>query len=177
MRSTLAKERGQSVPDMMCDVLLEENLEVGFKAVPPFDQGETLEQINKDTLELLSRPYYMVGSDAIPLGESPHPRAFGTFPRLLRFSREYNFKMEKLINRMTKVPADRFGLTDRGSLEIGKAADIVVFDAETVTDTATYRQPRSGAKGICHVLVNGQVAVRDERATGTFAGKALERLD
>lgn len=171
----VAAERGQSVPDMMCDILLEEKLEVGFYTTPP--NIDTWKRIDQDVLELLSRPYYMVGSDGIYVGENPHPRGFGTFPRLLRFSREHNFKLETMINRMTKTPADRFGFKDRGTLEVGKAADVVVFSPDTVTDTATYEQSRSAPKGIFHVLVNGQVAVRDEKVTGIFAGQALTNQD
>lgn len=171
----VAKERGTSVPDMICDILLEEDLAVGFYSTPPFDDLPTWEQINRDVLELLSRPYYMVGSDAIPLGKNPHPRAFGTFPRLLRFCREYGFSLETMVNRMTKVAADRFGLKDRGTIEMGKAADIVVFDADRVTDTATYQLSRSAPEGISYVLVNGEVAVRKEKTTGIFAGRALAR--
>jgi len=169
----VAMERGQSVPDMICDILLEEKLEVGFFTTPPFDDLPTWEQINKDALELLSRPYYMVGSDGIPLGKNPHPRAFGTFPRLLRFCREYGFSLETMINRMTKTPAERFGLKGRGVIAQGMAADLVVFDPVNVTDTATYQLSRSAPVGISHVLVNGEVAVRHEKVTGIFAGKAL----
>lgn len=169
----VANERGQSVPDMICDILLEENLEVGFYTTPP--DPETWETMNRDFLELLSRPYYMVGSDGIPLGENPHPRAFGTFPRLLRFCREYDFSLEKMINRMTKVPALRFGLKDRGTIGKGKAADIVIFDFDNVTDTATYELSRSAPRGIEYVIVNGRVAVRNEKVTGIFAGEALSR--
>lgn len=171
----VAAERDQSVPDMICDILLEEELEVGFYSTPPFDDPETWEQINKDALELLSRPYYMVGSDGIPLGKNPHPRAFGTFPRLLRFCREYGFPLETMVNRMTLTPATRFGLKDRGVVAEGKAADLVVFDPRRVTDTATYQLSRSAPVGISHVLVNGEVAVRDEKVTGIFAGRALAR--
>ncbi|GIQ70551.1 D-aminoacylase [Xylanibacillus composti] len=171
----VARERGQSVPDMICDILLEEELEVGFFTTPPFDAPDIWEQINKDVLELLSRPYYMVGSDGIPLGKNPHPRAFGTFPRLLRFCREYGFRLETMINRMTKTAADRFGLKDRGTVEVGKAADLVVFDPDSVRDTATYLLSRSAPEGISHVLVNGEVAVRNEKVTGVFAGQALSR--
>lgn len=171
----VAKERGQSVADLICDLLVEENLQVGFQGLVPEPDEDVWETIQQDTLELMSRPYYMVGSDGIPLGEKPHPRAFGTFPRLLRFCREAGFRLEKMINRMTKIPADRFGLRDRGTLAVGKAADIVIFDANTVTDTATYENPRSAPKGIPYVLVNGCVAVRNEKVTGLFAGKALQR--
>lgn len=173
----VAQERGQSVPDMLCDLLLEEKLEVGFIDADDaiFESDEGWDRFNRDCLELLSRPYYMVGSDSIPVGPNPHPRGFGTFPRLLRFSREYEFRLETMINRMTKVPADRFGLHDRGELRVGYAADLVIFDPDRVTDTATYRLSRSGPIGITHVLVNGQVAVRNEKPTAVFAGRALAR--
>jgi N-acyl-D-amino-acid deacylase len=173
----VAKERGQSVPDMLCDLLLEENLQVGYHDSSPsiFEDLDSWHPFNKDCLELLSRPYYMVGSDGIPLGKNPHPRAFGTFPRLLRFCREYGFSLEKMINRMTKVPAERFGLKDRGVLKADYAGDIVIFDHEKVTDTATYSLSRSAPIGISYVLVNGEVAVREEKVTGVIAGRALER--
>ncbi len=173
----VAEERGQSVSDMLCDLLLEEELEVGHhdstKAI--FESDEGWDRFNQDCLDLLSRPYYMVGSDSIPVGRNPHPRGFGTYPRLLRFCREYGFRLETMINRMTKVPADRFGLADRGQLKAGYAADIVIFDKDRVTDTATYQLSRSAPIGISHVLVNGQVAVRNEKVTSVFAGRALSR--
>ncbi|GIP34996.1 amidohydrolase family protein [Paenibacillus sp. J2TS4] len=175
----VAQERGQSIPDMLCDLLLAEKLQVGYhdSAESMFDEAslEAWDRFNRDCLELLSRPYYMVGSDGIPLGQNPHPRAFGTFPRLLRFCREYGFRLETMINRMTKVPADRFGLKNRGVLKEDCAADIVIFNEQTVTDTATYQLSRSAPVGIPYVVVNGKVAVRGEKVTGVFAGRALER--
>ncbi|WP_311764893.1 N-acyl-D-amino-acid deacylase family protein [Paenibacillus agricola] len=173
----VANERGQTVPDMLCDLLLEESLQVGYHDSSPaiFENLDQWGPFNQDCLELLSRPYYMVGSDSIPIGKNPHPRGFGTFPRLLRFCREYGFSLETMINRMTKVPADRFGLKDRGQLKVGYAGDIVIFDPEHVTDTATYQLSRSAPKGISYVLVNGEVAVREEKTTGIFAGRALKR--
>ncbi len=170
-----ARARGRDFPDLLCDLLLDEQLAVGILGWIPKDP-QVVEQIETDLFELLSRPYYMVGSDAIYLGENPHPRAFGTFPKLLRLAREKGFPLERLINRMTKVAADRFGLTDRGELAAGKAADIVVFDPRTVTDTATVACARSAPVGIKHVMVNGKWAVREEKVTGVFAGRALPRL-
>lgn len=164
--------RGQSIPELLCDLLLEEKLAVGILGELPKDP-KVVEQIEDDLFELLSRPYYMVGSDAIYLGQNPHPRAFGTFPKLLRLAREKAFPLEKLINRMTKVPADRFGLTDRGEIAEGKAADIVVFDPATVTDTAVIGHSRSAPRGIRYVWVNGKTAVWEEKVTGVFAGRAL----
>jgi N-acyl-D-amino-acid deacylase len=173
----VAKERGQSVPDLLCDLLLAEHLQVGYHDSSPtlFEEATNWEPFNRDCLELLSRPYYMVGSDSIPVGKNPHPRGFGTFPRLLRFCREYGFRLETMINRMTQVPADRFGLKNRGRLAVDYAADIVVFDQELVTDTATYQHSRSAPTGISHVLVNGEIAVYNEKVTGVFAGRALKR--
>lgn len=173
----VASERGQTVSEMLCDLLLEEELQVGYHSGPAelFDDDELWDRFNRDCLELLARPYYMVGSDAIPVGRLPHPRAFGTFPRLLRFCRNYGFRLEDMVNRMTGVPAQRFGLADRGTLQVAKAADIVVFDPATVSDTATHTVPRSSPVGISHVLVNGEVAVRDAKVTGVFAGRALRR--
>lgn len=164
--------RGQTVYEVLCDLLLEEKLAVGILGERPEDES-VVKQIEDDLFELLSRPYYMVGSDAIYLGQNPHPRAFGSFPKLLRLAREKNFSLEVLINRMTMVPAERFGLKDRGVILEGKAADLVVFDAETVTDTSVVQQARTGPSGISHVLVNGEIAVWDEKVTGVFAGRAL----
>ncbi|MFD0872323.1 MULTISPECIES: N-acyl-D-amino-acid deacylase family protein [Paenibacillus] len=164
--------RGQTVYEVLCDLLLEEKLAVGILGERPEDES-VVKQIEDDLFELLSRPYYMVGSDAIYLGQNPHPRAFGSFPKLLRLAREKNFSLEVLINRMTMVPAERFGLKDRGVILEGKAADLVVFDAETVTDTSVVQQARTGPSGISHVLVNGEIAVWNEKVTGVFAGRAL----
>lgn len=167
-----ANKRDTTVAKLLCDLLLEEKLAVGICGEPPKD-SKIIEQIEQDCLELLERPYYMVGSDAIYLGENPHPRAFGTFPKLLRLCREKRFPLEKMINRMTMVPAERFGLCDRGVIQVGKAADVVIFDPNTVTDTATLENSRSAPVGIKHVIVNGKVAVHDGKVTGIFAGKSL----
>lgn len=170
-----SQRRGQRIADLLCDLLLDERLAVGILGEVPADE-RIVEQIEDDLFELLERPYYMVGSDAIYLGDNPHPRAFGTFPKLLRLAREKLFPLEKLINRMTKAPADRFGLGDRGEIAAGKAADIVVFDRGSVTDTAVIGNARSAPKGIRYVLVNGKVAVREEKCTGIFAGRALPSI-
>lgn len=167
--------RGQSVYEVLCDLLLEEKLAVGILGEIPGDES-VVKQIEDDLFELLSRPYYMVGSDAIYLGQNPHPRAFGSFPKLLRLAREKGFPLEVLINRMTKVPADRFGLKDRGIIQEGKAADLVVFDADTVTDTSAIHHARTGPSGISHVLVNGEIAVWDEKVTGVLSGRALPNM-
>ncbi len=161
-----------SPEDLLCDLLVSERLDVGWRGAPP--APDVWATIDRDVLELLARPYYMVGSDAIMVGEMPHPRAYGCFPRLLGpLRRRYGFALEKLVNRMTAVPAERFGLKDRGLLRPGKAADVVIFDPETITDTATYDDPRSFPIGVEHVLVNGRLAVEHDTPTGVLAGRAL----
>ena len=158
----------------MVDLWLEEDLEVGFHGGVPTDL-DAWEQVNRDAMELLSQPYYAVGSDAIPGHTKPHPRAYGCFPRFLgRFRRRYGgLSLEAMVNRMTAVPAACFGLRDRGTIQVGKAADLVVFDAETVEDRATYEDPIRYPVGIPYVIVNGQIAVDEGECTGVMAGRAL----
>jgi N-acyl-D-amino-acid deacylase len=172
----VAEERGLKGEDLLCELMLEEELQVGFVEVPPTDDA-TWQAFDKDILTLLSKPYYMVGSDSIPIGQKPHPRGHGCFPRVLRLQREHPemMSLEALIPHLTSIPARRFGLKDRGILEPNKAADIVIFDADTVIDTATYDNPKRYAKGIDYVLVNGQLAVEKGNLTGKLAGRALPR--
>jgi N-acyl-D-amino-acid deacylase len=117
----------------------------------------------------------MVGSDAIPLGGLPHPRAYGTFPRFLgRLRRQFPIiSLEQMVQRVTDNPARRFGLKRRGLLRKGYYADIAVFDAERLTDVATYDDPCQYPIGMHYVLVNGQVAVDHERCTGVLAGRPV----
>ncbi len=103
----------------------------------------------------------MVGSDGIPdLRGRPHPRLFGTFPRVLgRYVRERGILgLTEAVRRMTSVSAQTFGLQDRGELKVGKYADIVVFDPAIVEDTATYDDPKREPRGIDYVMVNGAIA-------------------
>jgi N-acyl-D-amino-acid deacylase len=170
----VAKARGVSIGTMICDVMREEELRLGFRGAPPHSVA-LWRQVSVDVMRLLSRPDYMVGSDAIPLGGLPHPRAFGTFPRVVgRLRRQTGIlTLEQAVQRLTDNPARRFGLKKRGRIEKGHYADIVVFDAQRITDTATYEDPRSYPLGIPFVLVNGQVAVDHERCTGVLAGQAV----
>jgi N-acyl-D-amino-acid deacylase len=170
----VAEEHGMKGEDLLCELMLEEELQVGFVEVPPSDEA-TWQAFDKDILTLLSKPYYMVGSDSIPIGQKPHPRGHGCFPHVLRLQREHPEMMtlESLIQHLTSIPAKRFGLKDRGELEPNKAADIVIFDADSITDTATYDNPKSYAKGIEYVLVNGEIVVAKGKVTGKLAGRAL----
>jgi len=170
----VAAARGTTPEEMLMEVLYEEGLGVGHCGLPPRDPaiGEALE---RDHLTLLSKPYYMVGSDSISVGTRPHPRGWGCFPRFLRLQRKHPdlISLEALINRMAYVPAQRFQLKDRGEIARGKAADIVVFNPETVTDLATFENPKRHPAGIEHVLVNGRLAVEFGICLGVYAGRAL----
>jgi N-acyl-D-amino-acid deacylase len=170
----VAAERGGSPGEVLCDLLVEEDLRVGFWLTPP-DNVAAWRQVSQDSLELLSRPDYMVGSDAIPVGGHPHPRAYGTFPRFLgRLRRKFGvLTLEQMVQRMTENPAQRFGLTRRGRIAEGYFADVVAFDAQRIIDTATYDDPHQFPVGIPYVLVNGEVAVDHERCTGVLAGQAV----
>ena len=169
----VADERGVSVEEMVCDILLEEKLMAGFRGIPT-SSVRLWRQVEEDVMELLARDDFMVGSDSCPVGGMVHPRAYGTFPRIIgRLRRRYGYPLEQVIQRVTQNPAVRFGLKDRGTLEVGKYADVVVFNDETISDQSTFEDPEVHPVGINYVLVNGKVAVDHERCTGVLAGRAV----
>ena len=170
----LSQSRGKSQGETACDILLEEHLEVAFWQAPPSDIAGW-RQVSRDAVELLSRPDYMVGSDSIPIGSVPHPRAYGTFPRFLgRLRRQFDLmSLEQMVQRVTDNPARRFGLSGRGRIQEGYFADIAIFDPERIIDNATYDDSRQYPAGVPYVIVNGRVAVDHERCTGVLAGQAV----
>lgn len=124
----------------------------------------------------LRHPLMMIGSDGIPdLKGRPHPRLYGTMPRVLaKYVRERRvITIEEAVRRMTSLACDRFGLKDRGRIEEGYWADLVLFDPRAVRDTATYEDPKQEPEGIAMVVVNGQVAYDEGRHTGVGAGQML----
>ena len=168
-----AAERGVSVEEMVCDVMFEEKLMAGFRGIPT-SSVRLWRQVEEDVMNLLARDDYMVGSDSCPVGGMVHPRAYGTFPRIVgRLRRRHGHPLERVIQRITQNPAVRFGLKDRGTLEDGMFADIVVFNEDTINDLSTFEDPEAYPVGIKYVLVNGRVAVDQERCTGTLAGRAI----
>jgi N-acyl-D-amino-acid deacylase len=133
---------------------------------------------------VLRHPLVMIGSDGssmAPVGEAaksrPHPRSYGTFPRVLGFyARERGlFGLPAAVHKMTGRPADQIGLADRGRIARGKTADLVVFDAARVRDTATFDDPHRYPEGIVHVLVNGVSVVEAGAHTGARPGRALRK--
>jgi N-acyl-D-amino-acid deacylase len=132
-----------------------------------------------DVRRILSYPHTMIGSDGLPHDAHPHPRLWGSFPRVLgHYARELGlFPMEEAIRRMTSLPAERFGLTGRGRLKQNYAADLVLFDPHSVKDRATFENPKQVSAGIVAVWVNGRAAWRAGKSTGARAGRALRRQD
>jgi len=140
----------------------------------------------EDVASVMRHPMVMVASDASALATSgplsegrPHPRGFGTFARVLgRYVRERGvLTLEEAVRKMTSLPARRIGLHDRGAIEPGRKADLVLFDAQTIEDRATYQDPVQPAAGIAGVWVNGVRTVRDGALTGALSGRVLRRSD
>jgi N-acyl-D-amino-acid deacylase len=110
-----------------------------------------------DVRRILAYPPSMIGSDGLPHDEHPHPRLWGTFPRVLgHYCRDEGlFSLETAVHKMTGLSAQNFGLKDRGEIREGAIADLVIFDADTIIDRATFEAPMQPAAGIDHVIVNG----------------------
>jgi N-acyl-D-amino-acid deacylase len=131
-----------------------------------------------DVRRVLQHHTCMIGSDGIPSPTGkPHPRLYGTFPRVLgRYVRDEGLlSLEEAVRRMTSLPARTFRLADRGELREGAWADLVVFDPDSIADTATYEEPRQYPRGIATVIVNGQVVVEGGRPHQRPAGQVLSR--
>jgi len=130
-----------------------------------------------DVQRILAFDDTMIGSDGIPVGDKPHPRLWGTFPRVLgHYSRDLGlFPLETAIWKMTGLTARTFGLQQRGSLQAGHHADVVIFDAATIRDAANYARPTLPAEGIGTVIVNGAVTWHDGAHTGARAGQVITR--
>lgn len=133
--------------------------------------------MSEDDVEAnLRHPRVMIGSDGIPQLEGrPHPRLFGTFPRVLgEYVRERGVApLEEMIRRMTSLPADRFGLTGRGRIVEGGHADLVLFDRDVVSDAATFDVPKQASLGVDLVIVGGRAVWTGDRATDARPGSIL----
>ena len=160
----------------------------GLMGLPPWEAGQKLVQedpsvvaigfgmAEEDVRRVMAHPAAMIGSDGIPsVGGKPHPRLYGTFPRVLGtyVRREKVLGLEEAIHKMTDLPALKHRLAERGQLAIGYHADVTVFDPRSVDDIATYQDPRRYPDGIRYVIVNGEVVVEGSRHTGRSAGRVL----
>jgi N-acyl-D-amino-acid deacylase len=131
-----------------------------------------------DVRRILTHPRSMIGSDGLPHDPHPHPRLWGTFPRVLgHYSRDLGLlPLAEAVRKMTGLSAARFQLTDRGLVRTGYWADLVLFDAATIRDAGTYDNPIQTSKGIDAVWVNGILTYRAAGATGARAGRLLRRV-
>lgn len=130
-----------------------------------------------DVRRILAAPFAMIGSDGLPNRPNPHPRLWGAFPRVIRrYVRELAvLSLEDAVRKMTALPASVFNFVDRGVLRPGAYADLVLFDANRISDQATYERPEVPAQGIELVLVNGVPVYRHGRLTGSRPGRLLRR--
>ena len=171
--SEIAAQWQEDPIDALCDLLLRDHADT---EVAVFAMSEP------DVVLALRQPWVSIDNDAG--GTSPdgllgqqhtHPRAYGTFPRILRkYVREENvLTLEDAIRKFSALPAQRLRLGDRGVLKLGLAADIVVFDPATIRDLATYEDPNQLSVGMRFVLVNGVPVIAEGRMTGALPGKVL----
>jgi N-acyl-D-amino-acid deacylase len=169
----IAKERGKDAIDTLFDILVEDD---AYTAVAVFGMSEP------DVSLALVQPWVSIDNDSEGtspeglLGQGhPHPRAYGTFPRILRkyVREEKKLSLEDAIRKFTALPAQRMRLADRGVLKAGMWADVVIFDPETVRDLATFENPNQLAAGMDYVLVNGVPVIDNGKMTGELPGKVL----
>ena len=164
----LARAQGKKMVDAICDLLIEEDLEVAFVARTG----------NPDNIRtIVKHPAQMVGSDGLLTGGHPNPRTYGTFPYVLgQLVREEGLlRLEEAVRKMSAIPAQRLGLKDRGILRDGMKADMVLFDPDRVAARATFEEPRQYPEGIDYVLVNGKLVIDNGAHTGALPGRALRR--
>ncbi|MDB5776816.1 MAG: dan [Herbaspirillum sp.] len=130
-----------------------------------------------DVQRILAFDQTMIGSDGLPHDTAPHPRLWGTFPRILgHYGRSLGlFSLETAVHKMTGLTAKNFGLKDRGVLREGAFADITLFDADTIDEAATFAKPIAAAHGIDTVIVNGAIVWKDGKASGARPGRVLKR--
>jgi N-acyl-D-amino-acid deacylase len=165
--------RHQEPLDALLDILIEDH---AYTSVAVFGMDEA------DVSLALAQPWVSIDNDSegtAPVGllgqEHPHPRAYGTFPRILRkyVREEHLLTLPEAIRKFSALPAQRMGFTDRGVLKQGMWADITIFDPQTIADLATFEKPNQLASGMKYVLVNGVPVIADGNATKALPGKVL----
>ena len=170
----IAKLEGKEPADTVFDLLLAEEAQVSIVSFLMCEE---------DVQRVMRSPNMMVGSDGTAVAPhgilgrgKPHPRYYGTFPRVLgHYVKEGVLTLQEAVRKMTSMPAQRLGLRDRGLLREGFRADIVLFDPDKVKDEATFTDPHRFASGIPYVIVNGIVVVEDFEHMGALPGKALRK--
>ena len=170
----VAETRGTSTATTMMDLVIEDGSRV----------GTVYFLMSEDNIRRkIAQPWMAFGSDAGSLApegrfllSNPHPRAYGTFARLLgQYVRdEQVISLQEAIRRLTSLPAENLKIRDRGTLEEGNFADVVVFDSATIRDHATFAEPHQYSTGVQHVIVNGEIVLLDGEHTGAMPGRFVK---
>ncbi len=170
----LPEQAGKDLVDIAKDLSLD--LEETIKTLQP--AGAIYFNMDEDDVRrILSFRTTMIGSDGLPHDKFPHPRLWGTFPRVLgHYSRDIGlFSLEEAVRKMTSLTATTFGIKDRGVIAEGNFADLVLFDADAIIDSATFANPAKPAAGIAQVFVNGARVWHNGASTGVRPGRGLRR--
>ena len=164
----LSDLRNQDSINVAFDLLIEEECAVGMVN---FSMSED------DVKTVMQSPVTMIGSDGLYQAGNPHPRVYGTYPRVLgKYVREDEvLNLETAVRKMTAFPSQKLGLNKKGLLRVGFDADLVIFDPTIVKDQATFLDSRQYPVGIDYVIVNGQIAVSNGQFTGTTAGVVVSK--
>ena len=162
----IAKKLDKDPWDTICDLVIEENMEVAF-----YTFGGDM----NDVKVMITHAAHMFCSDALRIGDMPNPRTYGAFPKVLGqlVRDEKILTMEQAIRKMTSFPSQRFGFADRGILRDGMKADIVVFNPALVNGPAVYAEPKRPPVGIDYVLINGKLVMEKGQHTGTLPGEPV----
>lgn len=161
----IAAERDEHPIDIVCDMLVKDELGVSMILHAMSEE---------DVRDFLVNERVNVATDSL-FGGKPHPRTFGTYPRILsHYVREEGLlTLEEAVRKMTSLPARAMGMQNRGIVREGMVADLVIFDPQLVDTKASFEEPRRYPKGMPHVLVNGEFVVRDEEITGERPGRTI----
>lgn len=130
-----------------------------------------------DVQNIMKNDLTMIGTDGIDVGSKPHPRAWGTYPRILEeyVGRLGILTLENAINKMTHMPAEKFGIKSRGLIKNNYFADLVIFESDKIKDNATFTNPKNGPTGIDYVFVNGKKAVEKGHEKDVFSGSIIKK--
>lgn len=163
----------EPTPEVGADLVIEAQVKGGASMIyHAMDEG--------DVIRIMKHPKTMIASDgelSVPGEGYPHPRPYGTFPRVLgRYVRDKKvLTLEEAISKMTYLPAQRLGLEHRVELKEGNVADVVIFDPKTVKDRSTFSDPHQYPDGINYVIVNGVISIDNGKTTHHYNGKVLRR--
>lgn len=175
---------GRTLADLAADRGLPNSIDAGIQLVIELQLAGGFSAIyhsmsEEDVIRIMQHPQAMFCTDGDHVGFDvgyPHPRSYGTFPRVLgRYVHELKaLTLEGAIRKMTSLSADQIGQAERGRLAEGMFADVTVFDPDTVADRATYTDPQRFPVGIRHVIVNGVPVVREGALTGATPGRVIK---